>query len=753
MLSPMTRNTGSPGSALEPSATQRFLALFQERLRRFWSNRPAKVRRLTRRALDLWRREGVRGLAVRSYRRLLPPHPEAQIADILLVCEAPSMAGRATVFGRLSIQGWSLASTGIERVEIYLDDQLLGTAVYGRLREDVQLRHPDYPESSRGGFGFDWDTRQVDDGEHTLVIRALTQDQRSRMIGARILVDNGTTRPDDYSRWRALFEPRELAEAQRCAASLPYRPLFSIVMPVYNTDRRLLERAVASLREQAYTHWQLCIGDDCSTNPQTLEFLAAAAHQDSRIKVSRGTQNGGIAAASNLALALAEGEYIALMDSDDEVPAHALYQVAKLLNKHPEADLIYSDEDKMNVGGGRYEPFFKPDWSPDFLLSCNYLCHFTVLRSALVQAIGGFRSEYDGSQDYDLFLRASERTQAIYHIPKILYHWRAVPTSTASNPQVRMTAHTAAQRALTEHLARKGIDAEVQPAFQIGRWRIKYRISRPADVALLVPSAKAKLVEQWMDGLLGKTAYRHFEILLIDNSKDAALEAVFTRLRTLWPRSQYLDFRHHPFNFSYLNNQAVARTQAPLLLFLNDDTEPCHAEWLEALVEQALRPEVGAVGAKLVYPDNTIQHAGVVMGIHALSAHPFRYQPGDERAGIYFDTPNVIHNCSAVTGACLMTRRAVFQEVGGFEDIHLPVAFQDVDLCLRIQEKGYRVIYTPHAKLYHYESKSKTQEELVPHPYEVRYMQRRWPRVMAHDPYYNPNLTRQRNDCGIALPF
>ncbi|HEY7327089.1 MAG TPA: glycosyltransferase [Gemmataceae bacterium] len=560
------------------------------------------------------------------------------------------------------------------------------------------------------------------------------------------------SRKSEYEEWIELVEPRELAEAGHHANSLGYRPLISIIMPVYNVDRSLLQRAVQSVKEQLYDNWELCVCDDGSTNPDVRPTLLEIAGHDPRIKVVFSEKNGGIAVASNRALDLATGSFVALLDNDDELAPHALYQVAKLLNINADADVIYSDEDKMEMSGRRYDPFLKPDWSPDLLRSCNYLCHLTVLRTCRVREVGGFRPGFEGSQDYDLFLRVTERTQKIHHIPKVLYHWRACPGSTASTPAAKMNAHLAARLALKEHVERCGIAAKVTEGCSLGRWRIQYKIQGDPRVCIIVPSGgKVDLLDQCVHAVVGNTDYRNFEFLIIDNSKGERVQSYFPTIAKLWPHSHYLDRRGMPFNFSALNNQAVQLVQSPLVLLLNDDTIPINAGWLEAMVEHAQRPEVGAVGCKLLYASGAIQHAGVVMGMSDNCDHVFKYLPGDPSHPGYFDLPHMIRNVSAVTGACLMTRREVFCEVRGFNEVQLPIAFQDIDLCLKIRARGYLVIYTPHAQLFHLESQSKAEGEKTPESTEVSYMQHEWAEVIAHDPYYHPNLTRTRHDCSLEM--
>jgi GT2 family glycosyltransferase len=734
--------------------------------------RLGRLNHYARRALNIWLDQGfeavvakswAKGRAILAARRgswstLLSSEDRSQFPaaaaspdpSIRLVCDEPNLAIRPSVFGTVEVKGWALSADGIERVEVFLGAHPLGTATYGGLRPDVGQAYPS-PEAERSGFRFAWDTRSTPDGIHELTVRAISKTGHLATTKGAVRVDNATPRREPYHVWLDLHETPALVEAGRLSAGLSYRPTISLIMPVYNAEPRYLERAIQSVRAQMYKEWELCICDDGSTRTDVWQTVEIAAQRDRRIKTKHLPTNQGIAAASQEALALATGEFTGLLDQDDELRPHALYEVAKLLNDHPDADLVYSDEDKIDPLGRRYEPFFKPDWSPDLLRACNYICHFAVLRTAVLREVGGFRQGYEGSQDYDLFLRITERTPRVRHIAKVLYHWRSLPSSTAASPAAKPDASNAARRALEEHLKRTGVDGLVQPGNAPGRWRIKYAISPQVAVSIIIPTGgHVRLLEECLATLVDKTRFRSFEIILVDNSKSDAVERFAKSLTSRFQAARYLDYRGRPFNFSLLNNQAASLATSPLLLFLNDDCVPVNPDWLEAMVEHAQRPEVGAVGAKLLYPDGTIQHAGVVLGVFENSGHAFKYLSGNERDPVYFDFPHIVRNCSAVTAACLMTRREVFQEVGGFDEVNLAVAFQDVDLCLKIRERGYLVVYTPHARLVHQEAKTKA--EKVPNPYEVRHMKEKWASVIARDPFYSPNLTRTREDFGLDLP-
>jgi glycosyltransferase involved in cell wall biosynthesis len=521
-----------------------------------------------------------------------------------------------------------------------------------------------------------------------------------------------------------------------------YQPKISIVMPVYNTEETWLRQAIESVRKQIYPNWELCICDDGSTVRHVSKVIAEYSRQDERIRVLRSPQNRGISAASNGALSLATGEFIGFLDHDDELTLDALCEVVKLFNEQPDLDFIYTDEDKLTVDGRRVEPFFKPDWSPDLLLSMNYITHFAVVRRSVVQAIGGLTEGLDGSQDHDLFLRLSEKTQRIGHVAKPLYSWRKIPGSAASDIQAKPYAHVAGRHALQEHLNRRGIAGEVVDGLTPFRYRVRYQIAGQPLVSIIIPIRdRVELLKRCLESIEEKTTYRHFEIIIVDNqSEESETLAYLARLPyTVVPMPG-------PFNYSQLNNVGAAHTRGEFLLFLNNDIEIISGEWLEALLEHAQRKEVGAVGAKLLYPNRTIQHAGVVLGHGGVAGHAFWYLPEDFTG--YFDFPQIIRNCSAVTAACMMMRKSVFAEVEGFDE-NIKVAFNDIDLCLRVREKGYVIIYTPYAVLYHLESA--TRKSLHPVADE-EYVRRRWGRVIdAGDPYYSPHLSLKSFDFSLRV--
>ncbi len=567
------------------------------------------------------------------------------------------------------------------------------------------------------------------------------------------------TSPADelYYTWISKNFPRE-AELKKMAETVEvfsYKPVISIIMPVFNTPEPFLREAIESVLKQVYPYWELCIADDASTQPHIRTILEEYTAIDNRIKVVFRTENGHISLASNSAIELAEGEFLALLDHDDLLTPDALYEVALLLNRHPEADMIYSDEDKIDDKNQLREPFFKPDWCPDSFLSRMYTCHLGIYRRSLITEIGGFRAGYEGSQDYDLVLRFSEKTENIFHIPKILYHWRIHSASTASSLTTKTYAVDAAKKALSEAIERRGEHGVLTPAPDTDDYFvIRYHIQSTDLVSIIIPTKNlGKILDKCLNSIFEKTIYPNYEVILIDNGSTE--KETFEIIRK-WKDTKPNQFRCYsldiPFNYSKLNNFAVQNSTGKYLLFLNNDTEVVTPDWINAMVEQAQRPSIGAVGALLLYPDNTIQHAGVVAGIGGVAGHSHKhFQAG---APSYFSHSSTINNFSAVTAACLMCRRDVFEEVGGFEE-ELPVAFNDVDFCFKVVDKGYKNIYLPHVVLYHYESKSRghedTPEKLARFLNEAQYMYDKWKKIIQNDPCYNPNLTREREDYSIKI--
>lgn len=542
-------------------------------------------------------------------------------------------------------------------------------------------------------------------------------------------------------------------------AWLPARPKISVVMPVYNPNTTHLRRAIESVKTQLYTNWELCIADDASVNPEVRRVLVEAERGDHRIRVLFRDQRGHIAHASNSALSLATGDFLALLDHDDELAEHALYRVVEELATHPEAVVIYTDDDKIDESGNRFSPQFKPDWNPDLMCTQNLISHLGVYRAEYVTRVGGFQPGLEGAQDYDLALRIVELVDPslIRHIPEVLYHWRAVPGSVSHDPRHKRYAYEAARKALKLHLDRQGEAASVTEGHTFTIHRVHYHLpSPPPLVSLIIPTRdRVDLLRVCIESLIHKTRYPSFELLIVDHeSEEPGTRAYLSQLRSGWPQNVRVLPYHGAFNFSRMMNRAAQQANGDILVFLNNDVEVINSEWLTEMVAHAIRPQIGAVGAKLYYPNDTIQHAGVVLNVHGLPTHAFKGFPRE--APGYLGRLWRIQNYSAVTGACMALRRQVFAEVGGFDEKHLPVAYNDIDLCLRLGELGYRVLWTPYAELYHHESATlgpaQAPERMAQQRREEDYFRHRWKPLLQHDPAYNPNLTVGSTDFSLAFP-
>ncbi|MDB6148455.1 MAG: glycosyl transferase family 2, partial [Spartobacteria bacterium] len=562
---------------------------------------------------------------------------------------------------------------------------------------------------------------------------------------------------ENYQSWIEHYEQPnrlQMLELKRRARSLPHKPLISVLLPTYNTPRKWLTAAIESVRRQTYSHWELCISDDGSSNPEVRQVLDSYVKRDSRIRVTYRDVNGHISASSNSALALARGEFVALLDHDDEFPPYALYAVALELNRSPDLDLIYGDEDKIDEHGGRYDPYFKSDWNPDLLTAQNCISHLGAFRTERLREIGGFQEGVEGCQDWDIALRITEGIPAsrIRHIPRVLYHWRAIPGSTALALEEKNYIDRTGRKMLTEHFERLGVSAAVTPV-EGGHWRIKYAITSEPLVTIIIPTRnQGRLLRRCLESIDKKTGYRNYELLIVDNRSNE-LESI-SYLSELRQRGIKILNYTRPFNYSAINNAAVKDARGDLVCFLNNDMEVITPEWLEEMVSHALRPEIGAVGAKLYFPDETLQHTGIILGLGGPAGHVLYKFNGN--TGGYYNRARLVCNYSAVTAACMMVRKSVFAEVGGFDQENLPVSYNDVDLCLRILAAGYRNLYTPFAQFYHHESASRgedaSKENRARSQAEIEYMWKRWGQLLLRDPGYNPNLSLQREDYSLAAP-
>jgi len=538
---------------------------------------------------------------------------------------------------------------------------------------------------------------------------------------------------------------------------LTMQPHISLVMPVFNPDPKHLEICLESVVVQIYPNWELCVADDGSTNPEIREILSGYAAKEPRIKTVFLPQNQGISAASNEGIRMAGGEYIGFIDHDDVLSMDALMEVVEAVNLHG-ADMIYSDEKIISADGFYIDAVFKPDFSPDLLLSHHYITHLLVVQKALLETVGYFRSECDGAQDYDLVLRLSEAAKKIHHIPKMLYKWRASETSTSADPETKADAHASGKTALKMALARRNIQGEVLS----GNQRFFYRVVRKIDerplVSVIIPFRDNNVhLEKCLDAIFGKTRYEPFEIIGVNNgSRNPETVDLIRRFQSTEPRIRFADC-DIAFNYSRLNNFGVSLASGTHVVLMNDDVEVLNFDWIEALLEHSRQESVGAVGGKLYYPDGSIQHAGIVIGIKGFAGQPHRGSPGDAHG--YYNRLMCIRNVSAVTGALMMVKKRLYQEAGGLDADNLSVALNDVDLCLKLMTKGLRNVWTPFCEATHHESASRgyesDPEKEVRFNREINYFKTKWNVLLEKgDPFYNPNLTLEKEDVSpqISVP-
>lgn len=583
---------------------------------------------------------------------------------------------------------------------------------------------------------------------------------RLRSRGRPVELPAAPAHPPDgsYELWVEQFDTLDDAirgSVRDRVARLDDRPLISVIMPVYDPPPHLLRAAIDSVRAQLYEHWELCIADDCSTDSRVAEVLREYEAEDSRIKVVRREVNGHISAASNTALGLATGVWLAGVDHDDVLAEHALALVVLALAEHPDPGIVYSDEDKIDDVGSRQSPYFKPDFDPLLLIGQNYLNHLCVFRRDLVTEVGGYREGYEGSQDWDLALRVSERLrpEQVIHVPHVLYHWRSHAGSTASLGSAKPYAVDAGRRAAVDHLARTGRAGRVTRIPKSGHNRVTWEVPDPAPrVSIIIPTRDGSLLQRCIDSLFAFTTYPDFDITVIDNSSRTRPTLEFLRAHD--DRVRVIR-DERPFNYSAINNAGVRQTTGEIVCLLNDDTEVIAGDWLTELVGHVLQPGVGAAGAKLYYDDGRIQHAGVVLGIQGVAGHAYRLF--DRLSSGYFGRLQLAQHLSGVTAACVVVRRQAWHEVGGLDEENLPIAFNDVDFGLRLREAGWGIVWSPYAELFHHESVSRGPDDSGPRATEfareVSYMQARWgPEVLRYDPYYNPNLSLVAEDFSLAWP-
>lgn len=541
-------------------------------------------------------------------------------------------------------------------------------------------------------------------------------------------------------------------EIEKRINEMTIQPKISFLIPVYNVGEEYLRACIDSIVNQYYPNWELCVADDKSTDAHIRPILEEYMKMDNRIKVVFREENGHISAATNSAIEIATGEYVALVDNDDTIRPEALLEIVTLINEHPDADMIYTDEDKIDETGKiRIAPFFKPDWSPDAFWGHMYLCHLGVYRLSIAKKIGGFRIGYEGSQDYDFALRFSEQTDAIYHVPQILYHWRMLPTSTASSADNKDYAYDASIKTKKSALKRRKYDAAIEIEFDKRSTNIVFNPHKDDMVSIIIPTKNHGIdVKKCVDSIYQKSTWKNFEIILVDNgSDDEESLQLFEKYN-----KEHNNFRilklDIPFNYSTLNNEAAKVAAGEFLLFLNNDTEVISENWLERMIGQAKLPYTGAVGAKLYYADDRVQHAGIII-LDGAPVHAFLGFNRDDLG--YFGRLSLNYNYLAVTGAAMMVEKAKFNQVGGFNE-KLAIAYNDVDLCIRLYDKGYFNVCRADVELYHYESQSRgyddTSDKTERLNKERSYLQELWyDKYLKEDPFYNKNLSDKFADFSL----
>lgn len=554
----------------------------------------------------------------------------------------------------------------------------------------------------------------------------------------------------DYEVWYRNHRPSMEEYQKQREREFDYQPLISILVPVYHTPEEFLKQMIQSVRKQTYGNWELCVANADPADRRTAEILAVAASKDPRIKITDVPENEGIAQNTNAALKIAAGEYVGLLDHDDLLTPDALFEVVKAVNEQGRPEALYSDEDKVTTDlSERFQPHMKPDFNKDLLRSNNYITHFFVASKNLADRVGGFDGAYNGAQDYDFILRCTEQAEGIVHIPRILYHWRVHKASTADNPASKMYAFDAGKRAIEAHLKRCMEPGTVSHTKDLGFYKVKYPVKGSPLVSIIIPNKdESETLAQCLESI-ERSSYQNYEIIIVENNSEK--EETFAYYEKIQSDRIRIVFWPDEFNYSAINNFGASEAKGDYLLLLNNDVQVITEDWLEELLSNCQREDVGIVGAKLFYPDDTIQHAGIVIGIGGVAGAVFTGLPGVYSG--YLHKASIQQDLSAVTAACMMVKRSVYEELGGLEE-KLKVAFNDVDFCLRARDKGYLVVYNPEVKLYHYESKSRgtedSKEKIRRFQNEIEYMRSHWLKLLKEgDPMYNPNLTLTKWDYSL----
>lgn len=666
----------------------------------------------------------------------------------------------------LEIQGWVVDQRGSVEVTVHQEDaSLLDCRISrGRRPDVVERRNLDEEYKTQEiGFRISAALPEIKGGEiilhfcgdsvtktYTIDIEELRKQNKpkgflSRLFGKESVAEGG------YEAWLARHKVDKRTLRRQKHSAFAQKPLISIVIPLYCTPLPYLKELLESVRRQSYENWQLCLADG-SPDDKAKEFIEKHYGREKRIVYRKLEENGGISANTNEAVALAAGEYLMLCDHDDTLEPDALYEIVKAINDTG-ADVLYTDEDKVSMDGRHYfDPNFKPDFNLFRLRENNYICHIFVVKKSLTDETGLLRSEFDGAQDFDFILRCCEKAQKIMHIPKVLYHWRCHMDSTAADPSSKAYAYEAGRKAVREHYQRLGIDAKVEMTERPGWYRSHVKVQGNPLISVIIPNKDhTDDLELCLFSMTRKSTYRNYEILIVENNSEK--EETFEYYRKLpdrYPKARVLTWEKE-FNYSAINNFAAKEAKGEYLLFLNNDVEILTPDWMEEMLQNCQQENVAAVGAKLYYPDDTIQHAGVVLGLGGIAGH-IMCRASKEDPG-YFGRMISVQEISAVTAACMMVKKSDFDAVGGLDET-FQVAFNDIDLCMKFRAAGKKIIFTPYAELYHYESKSRgledTPEKQFRFDKEVKRFQEKWAQQLEMgDPYYSPNLSVTEGDCSL----
>lgn len=693
--------------------------------------------------------------------------------------------------GKITVTGWCMSDGEVKLALLNAEKQPISEKVDHYYRKDLLSVFPECDKENKPGFLISARVEDSRQGPFFLEMRNASQVSRTKLrkwdegtkfqyivekagdavrylerngISATIYKINSKLRKKEgntYDNWRKKYMVTEEELAVQRQAQFASPKKFSVVVPLYQTKPEYLREMIDSILAQTYPHWQLCMANagtaespDCGEPQNGLTpILEEYAAKDSRICFTTLEKNEGISGNTNAALLLADGDYIVLADHDDIVPANALYEFAAAIEKEPDIDVLYSDEDKVDMSGKKYfEPHFKSDFNIDLLCSVNYICHLFAARRDVVERVGGFRAEYDGAQDLDFILRCSEQAGHIHHVPKILYHWRCHLNSTAANPESKLYAFEAGRRAVEAHYERLGIPARVENAEFYGMYRTRYEWKEEPLVSIIIPNKDhAADLAVCINSIYKKSDYRNFEFIIVENNSTE--EETFAYYKKLETEHENVHVVHYEgeFNYSKINNFGAMAAKGEYFLLLNNDTEMIDGAGIGELLGCCMREDVGAVGAKLLYADDTIQHAGVVVGFGGTAGHAFigkmRYDTG------YFGRILCAQDYSAVTAACMMTKRSVYEAVGGLTE-ELAVAFNDIDYCLKVRKLGKLIVYNPYAEFYHYESKSRgledSPEKVERFNGETEILLSFWRELIeSGDPYYNRNLTLDNSDFSL----